>query len=326
MPSTATHAYFSLDVLEKLNNHSKKYIDNELIKAFSQGPDPIYFYNLASLAKGKYIRNKYTDLLHDSKTKDFFITLITEIKNRKLTKNKQVMSFLYGFITHYALDTTLHPYIAFKTGIYDKNNKETYKYKNLHIDMEVHLDCYMIFQKEQIPAKNFKLHNFCFNIKQMDNKFKELLDDICKSVYSIDNFSHVYYKSLKQMKNIYRIFRYDKTGIKKLGYKIIDKCLPLKQLNKEQLSYNVNYKNKLHYLNKEKNEWNHPMDQYETYNYSFVELYHIALNKAIEIINEVNKVLYEDNDIEVLNQVFKNISYRTGKDCNDKRKMKYFEY
>ena len=326
MPSTATHAYFSLDVLEKLSDPTKKYIDKELIKAFSQGPDPLYFYNLASLSKGKYIRRDYTLLLHHTKTKDFFINLINEIKHRKLEKNKQVMSFLYGFICHYALDTTIHPYIKFKTGIYNKNDKNTYKYKNLHIDMEVHLDCYMIFQREQIPAKNFKLYNFCFNINHMDNKLKELLNDVAKNVYNIDNFSNIYYKSLKQMKIIYRLFRYDKTGLKKLGYKIIDKILPLKQLNKEQLSYNVNYKRKLHYLNKEKNEWNHPMDQYETYTYSFIELYHISLTKALEIINEVNKVLYENENVDILDNVFKNLSYRTGKDCDDKRQMKFFEY
>ena len=68
------------------------------------------------------------------------------------------------------------------------------------------------------------------------------------------------------------------------------------------------------------------MEQYETYNHSFVELYHISLNKAIEMINEVNKVLYENQDIETLNKTFKNLSYRTGKDCNDKRELKYFEY
>lgn len=326
MPSSITHGYFALDVLDKLENKYIKYIDKEFLKAFAQGPDPLYFYNLATLSKGKYIRNTYTELLHNHKTKDFFMTLIKEIKERKLEKNKQAISFLYGFICHYALDTTIHPYIIFKTGIYDKNNKDTYKYKNLHIDMEVNLDCYMIYQREQIQPKDFKLYNFCFNIKPFEPVFKELIDTVCKNIYTMYNFSNIYYKSLKQTKNIYKLFRYDKTGIKKLGYKIIDKCLPLKQLNKEQLSYNVNYKKKLHYLNKEKNEWNHPMEQYETHNYSFVELYHIALNKALEIINEVNKVLYENEDLEILNKVFKNLSYRTGKDCNDKRKLQYFEY
>ena len=125
MPSSITHGYFALDVLDKLENKYIKYIDKELLKAFGQGPDPLYFYNLATLSKGKYIRNNYPELLHNYKTKNFFITLIKEIKERKLEKNKQTISFLYGFICHYALDTTIHPYILYKTGIYNKNQKET---------------------------------------------------------------------------------------------------------------------------------------------------------------------------------------------------------
>ena len=128
------------------------------------------------------------------------------------------------------------------------------------------------------------------------------------------------------MKVINRLFRYDKFGIKRIGYIILDKLLPKKQLKKEQLSYYINYKKKLHYLNIEKNEWNHPMDQYETYNYSFIELYHIALNKAIKTIRDVNSIIYDKTDIKTLDKTFENLSYKTGKDCNDDRVLQYFEY
>ncbi|MBE6153667.1 MAG: hypothetical protein E7166_05540 [Firmicutes bacterium] len=328
MPSTVTHAYFAIDVIDKLDNKTKKILNNNIanIKTFGQGSDPLYFYYLALPIIGKNVRNTYPRLIHDTNTKDFFITLIDEIKTKKLEYDSQIISMLYGFICHYTLDSTIHPYIIYKTGIYDKDKPETYKYRSLHLDMELYLDGYMIFQREKMPIQNFKLHEFCFEKNNISIKTKEVLDAVFKKVYNIDNYSKYYLKAIKHTKEINRFFRYDKYGIKKVGYIILDMLLPKKQLKKEQLSYHIDYRKKMHYLNNEKNEWNHPMDEYETYTYSFIELYHIALDKAVKIIDKVNAVLYDNEDLKILDKTFKNISHKTGKDCNDKRKLLYFEY
>lgn len=328
MASTVTHAYFALDVFDKLDDKSKKILKNntEDLKTFAQGPDPLYFYNLMLPIIGKNIRKTYPRKVHDNKTRDFFITLIVEIMKRKLQKDSQTISMLYGFISHYVLDSTIHPYIIYKTGIYDKDIPETKKYRSLHLDMELYLDGYIIFKREKILIQNFKAYDFCFNVNCDNQKTRDLLDKVTKDIYNLDNYSKYYFKSIKHMKVINRMFRYDKFGIKRICYIFLDRILPKKQLKKEQLSYHINYKKKLHYLNFEKNEWNHPMDQYETYNYSFVELYHISLKKAVKIINDVNSVIYDKCDINILNKTFENLSYRTGKDCSDNRKLKYFEY
>jgi len=328
MPSTVTHAYFALDVIDKLDYKIKKQLKlhKQSIKTFGQGPDPLYFYYLAFPFVGKAVRNEYPRTIHDTKTRGFFITLVDEIKTKKLKKDSQTICMLYGFISHYVLDSKIHPYVTYKTGVYDKDLVETKKYRSLHIDMELYLDGYMIFQRERMPIHNFKMYEFCFNKNPINTKTKDLLDTVVKKVYDIDNYSKYYFKSIKHMRIINRLFRYDKFGIKKFIYIILDKILPKKQLKKEQLSYHIDHKKKSHYLNIEKNEWNHPMDQYETYNYSFVELYHIALNKATRIINDVNAVLYDDADIKILNQTFENLSYKTGKECNDDRELKYIEF
>lgn len=328
MPSTITHAYFALDVYDKLDDKSKKLLkDNkEDLKTFAQGPDPLYFYNLMIPIIGKNIRKTYPRKLHDTKTRDFFLKLIEEIKEQKLQNNSQLISMLYGFIAHYVLDSTIHPYIIYKTGVYDKQIHSTQKYRSLHLDMELYIDGYMIFQREKMKTQNFKTYNFCLNANCTNQKIKDLLDKVIYNTYNLNSYSKYYFKSIKHMKLINRLFRYDKFGIKRVIYIFLDKILPKNQLKKEQLSYHINYKKKLHYLNIEKNEWNHPMDQYETYNYSFIELYHIALNKTVKIINDINSVLYDKEDINILNNTFKNLSYKTGKDCNDYRKLKYFEY
>ena len=236
MPSTVTHAYFSLDVFDKLDDKSKKFLKNntEDLKTFAQGPDPLYFYNLMFPFVGKNIRNVYPRKIHDTKTRDFFITLINEINRKKLQKDSQVIGMLYGFISHYVLDSTIHPYIIYKTGIYDKYILESKKYRSLHLDMELYLDGYMIFKRERIPIQNFKLYNFCFNVNSNNSKTRELLDKVIKDVYDLDNYSKYYFKSIRHMKTINKLFRYDKSGIKRIGYILLDKVLPKKQLKKEQ--------------------------------------------------------------------------------------------
>ena len=92
------------------------------------------------------------------------------------------------------------------------------------------------------------------------------------------------------------------------------------------LSYHVHQKQKIHYLNLERNEWNHPCNQNEIYNYSFIELYRIALDKAIYIIESVNNYLYKNKDKSKLKEIFSNISYETGKNCENKEICQFFEY
>ena len=57
------------------------------------------------------------------------------------------MVFLYGFICHYVLDSNVHPFVFYKTGLFDKKDKNSYKYNNLHAFMETYFDNYMIKEK-----------------------------------------------------------------------------------------------------------------------------------------------------------------------------------
>lgn len=327
MPSSITHAFFALDIHEKLNRDVQKRIKSlENFKTFAQGSDPLNFYNLSNLLPGKKVRENYPKLIHTTNTKNYFISLVKYIKENKLENNSNALSFLYGSIAHYTLDSIVHPFVIYKTGDFDKKNKNTYKYNGMHADMEVYIDCYMIFQREQVFPKNYKVHNFICNLDNLDDKCIKMLDDVFKSVYDLDKFSKIYLKSIKQMKYIFRIYRYDRFGIKKIGYKFIDFVLNDKYLKKQALSYNVHHKKKIHYLNLERKEWNHPTNQNEVYNYSFVELYRIALDKAIYTINVVNEYLYNNKDEKILEKVFKNLSYKTGKDCDNEDKCKYFEF
>lgn len=58
--------------------------------------------------------------MHHKKINDYFLSLINYINDKKYYSNGQVMTYLYGHICHFVLDTTIHPLTIYNTGVYDK--------------------------------------------------------------------------------------------------------------------------------------------------------------------------------------------------------------
>lgn len=325
MPCTATHAFFALDVLEKLDNNIINNLQKNMedFKTFSQGPDVLFFYNSINLKESSRIKT-FGRFVHKNNSQDFFINLVKYIKSNNYSNNHDIMAFLYGYICHYILDSTCHPFIFYKTGVYRKN-KETLKYNSLHNDMETFIDAYIIHAKKGIEPRKFKVHDFALNTKKFSKELSDVIDNVFYKTFKEENLSKKYITSIKNMHLLYKLVRYDRFGIKKKIYSFLDMIKPKKILKFKQLSYAMNYKNKMHYLNLEKNKWNHPLYENEIYDYSFVELYIISIHKAAETINKVNDFIYNNKKVN-LKKLFTNASYVTGKDCNIKTKMKFFEF
>ena len=133
MPSSITHNYFMQDIYNKLDKNIKEKIVLEDAKTFSQGPDIFYFYNMCLGKKSKLYR-KMGNYMHKNNINQYFYNMINYIKENNLEHNKQCLSFLYGSIAHHTLDSVIHPFVFYKTGIFkyinSKNSKFFYFYKN----------------------------------------------------------------------------------------------------------------------------------------------------------------------------------------------------
>jgi len=328
MPSSVTHFYFSKDVYDKCNCIIKNKLSNSInyFKVFAQGPDPYFFYNFHLTKKSKDVFKINRSMQH-SKINLHFTKLINYININNYYYNEQVMAYLYGQICHFVLDSTVHPYIIYHTGIYNNKIPETYKYNGLHEEMEYYIDCYLIWQKEKIHPKNYKSFDILFNIDKFNDELKNTIDDVVKDVYGFCNTSDIYYKSIMDMKKFYYIFNYDRFGIKKRIYSIMDLICGNKCIKKKELSFFINPNSKLYYLNGEKKTWNHPCDINEKYNLSFEELYKEAFDKAVYIINEVDNMLKNKSvNNDKLEKLFGNLHYGTGKDCDLDIEYKYFKF
>ena len=328
MPSSNTHGYFCEDIYDKVNNNVKIKLKDYVnyFKVFGQGPDPYFFYDFHLSNRSKRVQ-KINKAMQHSKVNKHFIRLINYINEKNYYDNGQVMAYLYGQICHFALDSTVHPYIIYCTGRYDEKKPDTFKYNGLHEEMEYYIDCYLIFQREKILPKKYKVYKNLFDIDGFDNKLRDVIDVVVKDVYGFDNVGNIYFKSIMDMKRFYHVFNYDRFGIKKCVYSIMDTVCGDKCVKKKELSFNIDPMGKLYYLNNDKNTWNHPCDINEKYDLSFTELYVKALDKACNIINEIDDMLKKrEIDNKRIEKLFGNLDYGTGKDCELKLECKYLKF
>ena len=324
MPSTITHSYFMLDLYDKFSIKKRMFLKSEVLKMqlFAQSTDPFNFYMTLNLKKSKNIRN-FAEYFHTHKTGDYLITLINYIKYNYYSNNPEVMAYLYGMISHYILDSNMHPFIYYNAGYYDKKDISTIKYNGNHDIFENLIDQFFIKNREKCYP--YKSKTF-LNIFQSHNYSKELKDVInfsFKETFGLDDYFTKWLKSVKNMSLCYKYLRYDRFNLKNKFYKLIDKTTPKNWFKLQFLSYHYTNKN-INYLNANHDEWLIPTSKSIKQKTSFTDLYLKSIKDTLEIISEVDKYIYKDKKVN-LKKIINNNSYKTGTSLKKSQVMKYFK-
>lgn len=116
MPTTYTHYRFGRDVLRQLPDNLKELIVpyRDLYDIGLHGPDLLFYYR--ALMKNPV--NQIGFSMHDKPAREFFRS--AKLAMDQTSEPGPCLAYLFGFICHFALDSTCHPYIEEKvreTGI-----------------------------------------------------------------------------------------------------------------------------------------------------------------------------------------------------------------
>lgn len=103
MPASYVHQCVAAAVCDALSLFAAPHLRSAVL-AGSEGPDPLFF-SVLSLP-GAPLVPKVGSILHTQKTDDFLLALADTCKGSELTR-----AYCCGFFTHYAADTTFHPFI-----------------------------------------------------------------------------------------------------------------------------------------------------------------------------------------------------------------------
>ncbi len=178
MPNTLFHASFAYRLGKELFCFS----DDRSLNLYllgSYGPD-IYFYD--RLPPTPFIRNQkhHGNLLHAVSSDKIACALLNHA-------DSSIISFVYGFLTHIALDSTLHPYICSRTTGMD------------HTRFEGDIDS-IIFNRyhDQIPFDRVIV--FPDEVDMID----QLMTDVSRDTVN-QTCPGAYKRSLKKLTRLYKI-------------------------------------------------------------------------------------------------------------------------
>ncbi|MEG1777597.1 MAG: zinc dependent phospholipase C family protein [Angelakisella sp.] len=106
MPDFATHQLFG----ESLELPAAAAAHPALFRWGLQGPD-ILFYRKVITGGSPY--HKLGSRMHEEQTARLFSAMLAYCRQSEGEQQAQAQSYLYGFAGHYALDSTVHPYVYF---------------------------------------------------------------------------------------------------------------------------------------------------------------------------------------------------------------------
>ena len=284
-----------------------------LTRVASQGPDPMYF-NVFTKERTTYIY--YADRMHDTNTR---MLLSNMVKHTKSHLNKDTYSFLFGFLSHYALDVVMHPYVYYNVGDYDKNKPETQQYRGLHKKFETNIDRQIIEEDGLVPRK-IKFYKEYFTLKELPRSVIDVMDFTLLHSYGLQHGGNMYNVGVNKMYKNIRYFAYDRFGFKKAIYSILD-IFNKGNLFFKDISY-FNYDKSFDYANSKKNTWHHPITN-EASNLSVRELYQKASQFFKELMTKVDA--YINSEPIDLDDVFTNLSFNSGMECTCTDNMTYFK-
>lgn len=310
MADIYSHSRLSEEVISKLDYQ----FDKNIVFLGAQGPDPMY-YNVGSKDSKDY--RYYADRMHDTNTQLLFKNMVTYVKNHN---TKETYSFLVGFICHYALDVKIHPYVYHNVGVYKKDDPSTHSYRGLHLKFERSIDAVIISKEQKIKPNKLKFHKLYFPVKDLPESIQNIMEHVLKQTYGKDNGGEMFkIATAKMYNNTKKIIR-DRFGLKKQVYRLMDLFTHQDMFYKD-LSFYKHIEN-YDFTNEKKATWYHPITN-EPHTESVEELFNQAKVFALSLIKSVNKYIFDDKIVN-LDDVFTNLSFNSGLNCDLHDEMKHF--
>ncbi len=326
MPDIITHILFGCDMLDKLHKNKWKNIiknNKNLFLLGCQGPDIFYYNDFLPWIKNKR-GPKIGVLMHEKKTGDFFVEGIKYLKDNCQDKKDFELLFVYlaGFMCHFALDTNAHPYVFYFTGEYDEDRVETHKYKGFHKRLEQAIDVILLKEKKGMEAYEYPVFKKIDVGTSLPHIIINFYDYIFKELFDFNLNSDIVNDSYNDKKKVFKIL-YDPTGYKKKLLRVLDLFFKGK-IDYKDMIYPRKIDNTLDYMNKNHVKWVHPCDKNEEFNYSFYDLYDMALNQGHYMIKTFIYFLEDTISENDMKKAYPNLSYITGKETDKPCVQKYF--
>lgn len=314
MASIATHYIFSNDVLRALPKEIRFYI-KKAPGAFmlgAQGPD-IFFYDVIHLALTNNTNN-IGSRMHTSKSNLFFSNYLNFLLllNSNKSENIPATAHLYGMLTHYCLDCSLHPYVYYMSDT--KGNSTDNKILSLekHLQLESDIDEILYHERFGTSINNINRKEFLRITENERDLVSLILSKAINKTYGY-NLKPSYIRGTIKRACFFNSCLQNNGGIKKKLLTNIEKTLTghnrCSRLIFDTQLPDRKCMNEAHHI------WRVPKSNKIRYD-SVYDLYNKALKRAVYLISDCHKRVYSNSERDIITKEFAGktggFSYHTG--------------
>lgn len=225
MPAAITHYLFAKKVEDLLKSKCPHLQLNE--DAFvwgTQGPDFLFFHYRPLRKKGTPLR-KYGIALHYSHICAIVETMMDYLKRQPPEEQPMLLSYIMGFVCHYALDSEAHPFVHYEQDAFKQSRHWKHHDKlpdgMVHAHLESVLDIIMLRrEREQLPGE-LPLKTLTPKNPQLFDRIAGLYESLLKEMYGCEESREILVQSVRNMRTCMKLLN-DSTGYKRAFFRLLE--------------------------------------------------------------------------------------------------------
>lgn len=280
MPDVITHALGATEAINRIEDPIASLIHKNLnaYRLGAQGPDFFFYYHVLPGQDGKEA-DEYGSRLHREHPFAFLMSLLDYAKIKRKSKDYPILvSYSLGFLTHYAFDLTMHPFIYAHSGVTKENDPDSQIYRYYHKMYEVACDTYLLEKKKKQIAGRFRASQWIDLRENFPDAIPKMLGACVDSVHGIKWSYADYQEALESLPRVLDIM-HDPYRIKHYGFHALELLLHKKHAYTQAL-YLHKVPEDPSFFNLDNQPWFHPVDQEVIYTDSFMDRYEQAVDTA----------------------------------------------
>ena len=299
MPDPTVHVSFGREVLASLPEEVRDFIMPEPYTFALFGPDVWFLYKPFGRHESRGRR------MHTTKPGLFLMSLIRQA--RSAACRAEMFSYLAGFMCHYALDSTTHPYIIHVTA-------EEHVFPRSHMSLEHALDAAVMRRDGFWGEKHPVTDNYFPRLRLPDNMQADL-DAVYESVYGWKGCWADMNRACLRYRACFRIMEHPR-GIAAHLARLTGIPILRSFMYSESFFHDKDPENEAH------RTWHHPFDSTLVSEDSFPELREKARRFAVQIITAAYRLIrYGEGSDEDLAVLIGDRSYLSGLPSDDPRNL-----
>lgn len=220
MPACLTHYYFAKNVLNALPAQERDTVNECAYYWGAQGPDFLFCHRYFPWMKGKSLK-KYGHTFHAAKPSEILGAMREFLKKHS---EPIYRSYVLGFVCHYSLDSTAHPYInMFAQELVEKNPKENRT--TMHGEIEASLDAIMLRRETGMLPTDVNLKRMFPKNEAVQRAIAKLYRFVIFSVFHKDEEEKELYRATKDAHFVFACLN-DRTGLKRKFFDRLERGKP----------------------------------------------------------------------------------------------------